>query len=451
MRTRHHLLSIVICLSVIGVTGCNSNLAKYQDPSESMDVVAHHNVYSEDDNLWDRLRDGMTLEIPHEPRVDSFIESYSRRPVLFERMEANAGPYLYHIVEELEARDMPLELALLPGIESNFTTTAVSRAGAVGMWQFIDSTGRKYGLERNAWFDERRHALSATKAALDYLEFLNERFNGDWELSLAAYNAGEGAVDRAREANAAKGLPTDYWSLDLPGETEEYVPRFLALVSIVKHPERHHISFAYLPNRPQLAQIETKRTVNLEQAAEKCGLDKKEFCKLNAAYLGAVTTSQPNHMLLVPAHKAEEMAQVVASLPEVKPTLKHVDATAVAYTVKKGDTLSSIARRHGVSVAKLQDVNRLRGSQIRVGQRLNITGGSTRTAGLQKASVQAKKRLYRVRSGDTLWSIAQSHSVTVDALCKHNGIAKNTLLKPGQELTIPTLRTAAVVKERKSS
>jgi membrane-bound lytic murein transglycosylase D len=448
MRTRHHLLSLVICSSVIGVTGCNSNLAKYPDPSESMDVVAHQHVYTEKDNLWDRLRDGMTLEIPHESRVDAFIESYTRRPQRFDRMQANAEPYLYHIVEELEARNLPLELALLPGIESNFTPTAVSRAGAVGMWQFIDSTGRKYGLKNNAWIDERRNALSATKAALDYLEFLNERFNGDWELSLAAYNAGEGAVDRARDANAAKGLPTDYWSLDLPRETEEYVPRFLAMASIVKHPERHHISFAYLPNRPQLAQIETKRTVSLEQAAERCGLDKKEFCKLNAAYLGAVTTSKSTHMLLVPADKAEEMTQVVANLPEVKPTLKHANAAAVAYTVRKGDTLSTISRRFGVSSERIRRANGLRSDLIRVGQRLTIKGGSTRTAALKKAS--GKKKLYRVKSGDTLWSIAQSHSVTVDALCRHNDLAKNSLLKPGQKLKIPSLRTASADKTRKS-
>jgi len=451
MRTPHLVLTLVICSSVLGVTGCNSNLARHQDPSESMEV-AFHRTYTPDHNLWDRLRDGMTMEVPDNPRVARFVDSYAKRTALFKAMQANATPYLYHIVEELEARDMPLELALLPGIESNFTTTAVSHAGAVGMWQFIGSTGRKYGLEQNIWFDERRHALSATKAALDYLEFLNERFNGDWELSLAAYNAGEGAVDRARAANAAKGLPTDYWSLDLPGETEEYVPRFLAVASIVKQPQAYDIHFTHLPNRPQLAQIETRRTVNLEQAAEQGGLDKKEFGKLNAAYLSSVTTSRASHQILVPADKADEMRKIVASLPETKPTLKHVNASTVAYTVRRGDTLSQIARRFGVSSSQIRSTNGLRGNLIKVGQRLTIKGGSKKsTAPTRYASVSSKRRSYRVKSGDTLWSIAQSHSVTVDALCRHNGIAKNTLLKPGQELSIPSLRTAAASGARENT
>ena len=226
-----HLLRLLVLLSAAALIGCNTNLARNSLPDDIPESQAKR-TYSADANVWDRLRDGMSLETPDNPRVRHFIDWYLERPAVLARMERNAELYLYHIVDKVEQREMPLELALLPAIESNYTPTATSRAGAAGIWQFIRSTGKLYGLEQTTWYDARRDLLASTDAALDYLAYLADYFGDDWEVALAAYNAGEGALGRARAANEQRGLDIDYWSLDLPRETQEYVPRLLALASI---------------------------------------------------------------------------------------------------------------------------------------------------------------------------------------------------------------------------
>ena len=376
------------------------------------------------------------MEIPGNSRVARFVQWYKEHPAYLERMQENAEPYLFHIVEELEKHNMPLELALLPAVESNYTPTAESRSGAVGMWQFIHSTGKNYGLDQNPWYDERRHPMASTEAALNYLIALHDMFGGDWELAIAAYNAGEGTVGRARTANEQKDLPTDYWSLDLPTETEEYLPRLLALASLIKRPRQHGVDLAYIPNRPQLVEVETVRTLDLATAAERSGLDKKEFGKLNAAYLTSVTTSQPKHRILVPAHKADELVAVLDQLPEVSappPPLRYADVVAKTYTVKRGDTLSAIARRFNVSVDRLQAANHMNGSVIKVGQDLTIKGGRP-TSSTRTASAEAV-RVYKVKSGDTLSAIARRFNVSPGQLQTANKL-DDSVIKVGQNLTI---------------
>ncbi|MEN8174376.1 MAG: LysM peptidoglycan-binding domain-containing protein [Pseudomonadota bacterium] len=434
---------IVALLAPLLVSGCNSNLARSLDPTEDIHIAG--NSFGPDADLWDRLRDGMRLDIPDNDRVEHYVERYAGKPELLEKMQENAAFYLYHIAEELERRDIPLELALLPAVESNFVPTARSSAGAEGMWQFIRSTGKVYGLEQNRWYDERRDLVASTKAALDYLSALHEQFDGDWELALAAYNAGEGRVRRAREYNARRNRPTDYWSLNLPTETRNYVPKLYALVTLAKQPDRYGIDLAYIPNRPALATVETRRTLDLASAAQRCGLDKKEFCKLNAAYVGAVTTSRPVHRLMVPLEKEAELRAVLDNLPEADPSdPRYAGALRVTYRVRKGDTLSSIARRHRVSVSQLRRENRVRKNVIHVGQRLTIPpGGKTRYA-VRKGSTGST---YRVKNGDTLWSISRNHGITVDSLCRRNSISRKTVLKPGQKLKIPVLRGAGVTPQ----
>lgn len=510
MRDLRSTLVLAATSVALVITGCNSNYARYSDPSESLVAGHYYRSYSSDANLWDRVRSGMRLNIPDNERVERFVRWYSEHPSYLDRMQKNAETYLFHIVEAIEKRGMPMELALLPAVESNYTPTARSHAGAVGMWQFISSTGKIYGLEQNALFDERRHVTASTEAALDYLNKLHDQFGGDWELAMAAYNAGEGAVGRARTRAESRNQPTDYWSLDLPTETEEYVPRLLALATLVKKPRKHGVELGYIPNHPKLAEIETTRTIDLVQAAERCGIDKDEFCKLNAAYLTSITTSQAKHRILVPADKADKLRTVLAQLPEIQPsriasisapparnttyrvkrgdtltgvatrfgvsvdqlrsanklkgsqinvgqklvikggkqtsgrttlaaapsssTSKQSAAVSSRYKVQSGDTLSSIARRFDVSVAQLQQTNQVKGGMIKVGQTLTINGKTAkRSAGGQKATA----KVYKVKSGDTIWSIAQSHQVKVDLLLAHNGLSNKTVIKPGQTLKIP--------------
>ena len=427
----------VVCLLILSAAGCNSNLARNADPDETV-ADASLPEFDADSDLWERVRAGMVLDAPDNARVRQFIDWYVERPSVLARMQRNAGFHLFHIVESVEARGLPMELALLPAIESNYTPSATSHAGAAGIWQFIRTTGKKYGLEQNAWYDARRDLVASTDAALDYLAYLNDFFDGDWELALAAYNAGEGKVAKARGRNERRGKDIDYWSIDLPRETREYVPRILALASIVRDPARYGVRLAYLPNRAGLELVNTDRTVDLVTAAKKCGLDEKEFCRLNAAYLAAVTTSRDSHRLFVPADKAETLREVLAALPEIQPqTLR-----ATTYTVRRGDTLSTIARRHGISVASLRTNNGIRGSLIRTGQKLTIAPAGPGARG--RILVASANRTYRVKNGDTLWTIARKHRITVDALRQHNGLSRKSVPQPGQTLKIPELRQAAV-------
>ena len=430
---RWTVLPLVIVLA-LAATGCNSKFSLIQDPSETL---VRRN-FSPDDDVWDRLRAGMTLDIPDNARVRRFVQWYLEHPRILARMQENADLYLFHIVDEVDRRGLPLELALLPAVESNYTPTATSHAGAAGIWQFIRSTGRVYGLEQNSWYDARRDLQASTDAALDYLAYLHGYFDGDWELAIAAYNGGEGTVSRARGKNERLGRDIDYWSLDLRTETEEYVPRLFALATLVKHSNRYDLDLAYIPNKPGLALVETERTVDLRKAAKKAGLDEQDFHGMNAAYVSAVTTSRPSHRILVPMHKADDLEKVLAELPEIRPEQLRV----TTYRVKRGDTVSSIARRFGVSQHKLRTDNNIRKNLIRVGQKLTIGGGSvTPHRTVARASTRST---YRVRKGDTLWHIARTHKVSLDALCQKNGLSKKAVLKPGQTLKIPRLREASV-------
>ena len=433
-------LRLLVIFLALAAAGCNSNLSFRSDPSEFL--VSRH--FSPDDDVWDRMRAGMELDIPDNPRVRKFVRWYLDHPATLEVMQENAELYLFHIVDSIDERGLPMELALLPAVESNYTPSATSRSGAAGIWQFIRSTGRVYGLEQNNWYDARRDLLASTDAALDYLAYLHKYFDGDWELAIAAYNGGEGTISRARGSNERSGEDIDFWSLELRQETEDYVPRLMALATLVKYPRRYGMKLAYIPNRPGLVTVETERTVNLADAAEKSGLDKKDFVKINSAYVSAVTTSRPTHRLLVPAHKADTLEKVLAELPEVKPQQFQV----ATYRVRKGDTISSIARRFGVSQGQIRAQNSLRKDLIQVGQQLTIKGG--KATSFRTVAAAPTRRTYKVRKGDTLWSIARSHKVSLNELLQSNGLSKKAVLKPGQTLRIPVVREASTEATRRS-
>jgi len=463
---------MVVFALAIAATGCGTQPARQSDSTEYQGEPSTR-VYGEDDDTWQRLRDGMAMRIPNRPEIERVARWYADRPAVIERMQANAAWYLFHIVDSVEKRGLPLELALLPAVESNFNPMATSRSGAAGLWQFMGPTGRLYGLEQNRHLDERRCIVDSTEAALDYLVYLNQLFDGDWELTLAAYNAGPGTVSRARANNERAGRPVDYWSLDLPAETKDYVPRLYALAKIVDHPHRYGVRLAHIPNRPRLAQIETSRSVDLKRAAQVSGIDQREFQVWNAAYTASVTTARKSHRLFVPAEKANSLRIALADLPEVavppppapKPAAR---ASRSSYTVRPGDTLYKVAGRLAVSVETLRRENQIQGDLIRPGQTLgysaNGKANAPRTAARSRASAtqkvaaktapakasvrpavpQTAGRSYRVKSGDTLWSIAKAHSIALDALCRYNKLTTKAVLTPGQVLGIPELSEASV-------
>jgi len=387
------------------------------------------------DSIWDRLRAGFQLEPLDSPLVERherwFMENEEFREAMFQRAER----YLYFIVEEVDKRGLPLEIALLPAIESAYKPNAYSRARASGLWQFIPSTGRRYGLKISWWYDGRRDIVASTRAALDYLEKLVADFNGDWHLALAAYNAGEGRIMRAVRWNQAHGLPTDFAHLRrIARETKHYVPKLQALINIVSNPERYGIELPHIPNAPYFTIVEADSQVDLGVIARLTGMDPDELHYINPGYRRWATDPDGPHHLLVPVDKKDA---VVAGLNSLPPEER---VQWVHHRVRRGDTLYEIARRYGVTVQSIKTANRLRSSLLRVGQSLMLPISPhaipARAATVRAAAPRSGRVVHRVRRGDTLYDIARYYGTTVGAIKRANGL-RGSLLRVGQRLVLP--------------
>jgi|GEM_PF-1658453 len=354
----------------------------------SKSKVARQLPHAPHEDMWNHIKAG--YQMPHyanHSQVKKFIRDYGKNPERLQRIANRATDYLHIVVNELKRRRMPTELALLPFVESAYVNTAHSHAGAAGMWQFIPSTGKLYGLKQNRGFDGRMDALESTRAALDYLQKLHRQFKGDWFLALAAYNAGEGRVSRAIRYNRARGRKTDYWSIRLPRETREYVPRLLAYKQIISRPHVFGFRLPRTPNMPKLVEINVNKPVNLRKAAMHAGLPSDTLTSLNPNFLKGVTTPRVSGRILLPRSQAGLLAHVIHQLPAERPV--SIRATSTRYKkkykkstkrksryrthrVKRGETLYRIAMRHGLTVNKLKRLNRMRSNTIRVGTRLRL-------------------------------------------------------------------------------
>ncbi len=461
-------------------------------------------------DLFDRIRAGYQLEDVDSRQVEREFRYYANNPAYLDRVFNRAAPYLYHIVQEVEARQMPLELALLPVVESAFEPYAYSVARASGLWQFIPPTGSRFGLKQNWWYDGRRDVVESTRAALDYLQFLHSEFD-DWLLAVAAYNCGEANVARAIRANKAAGQPTDFFSISprLPKETRAYVPKLLGMARLFLSPQDYGIEFSTLPNEAYFTQVETLGQIDMKLAADLAGLSYEELYTLNPAFHRWATDPSGPHFLLLPADTADLFRESVQQLTadermrvshhRVQPgdtvaeiarqyhTQAHVirelnDLTANAklmvgddlrvpsgvtelpakvqlaalrvdrgtrarggvHVVKRGDTLSAIARRNRMSVRSLAAMNNIGvNDTIRAGQRLVVnksaagSTAATRTASTNHgAGAGSGGSSYTVRKGDSLWSIARRFGVSVSQIVAWNGIASDSTIKPGQKLTV---------------
>lgn len=304
------------------------------------------------DDLWQRIRNGFGMPDLHNPLVADRQSWYLNRPDGLRRIFARGARYLHHIVEELEKRGMPTELALLPMVESAYNPQAVSRARAMGMWQFIPSTGKNYDLAQNWWVDERRDILASTDAALRYLQNIYE-IHGDWHLALASYNWGENAVARAIARNTALNLPTDYGSLAMPEETRYYVPKLQALKNIVAHPEYFDFHLPPIPNQPYFESVVKPERIDLAVAARLAEMPLDEFVALNPAYHRPVMNGHQAGPLLLPTDRIDTfLANLAQYAAENKPL-----SNWVTYTMKRGDTLAGIAVRHKISERRLRQIN----------------------------------------------------------------------------------------------
>ncbi len=408
----------------------------------SAQVVDDENTPAISD-IWQRIRHGFQLldEDLDNPRIDQQRLWFASRTGSLETIAKRSSPYIHYIVEALDNRDMPLELALLPVIESAYNPLAYSPSQAAGLWQFIPSTGRNFKLKQTRWYDGRRDIVASTEAALDYLTYLNQMFDGDWLLTLAAYNAGEGTVSRAIKRNNGLGLPTDYWNLQLPKQTQAYVPKLLGLAQLIASPQAYALNLPEVPDEPYFARVPLEHQLDLQRIASLAKVPAEHIRALNPAFKEGITLDGPQHVL-VPAEQAERLERKLATrdpdeLLQVQP-----------YIVRSGDTLSGIAQRHGTSVASIRQLNKLKNNQLRIGQHLKLAGAApqvaqqTTTSTTSKAPAASK---YQVRKGDTLGAIAARHGTSVKQLRQLNNL-QHDRLKIGQTLLIKPGSTRYVVR-----
>ncbi|HAS8383970.1 TPA: LysM peptidoglycan-binding domain-containing protein [Vibrio vulnificus] len=392
------------------------------------------------EDVWQRIAMQLSLEVPDHEKVDYYRTWYLKHPNHLKTVSQRATPFLYLITEKIEARDLPLELALLPVVESSFDPFAYSHGSAAGLWQFVPGTGKMYGLEQNFWYDGRRDVAAATDAALDYLSYLNKRFDGDWNHAIAAYNSGGGRVSSAIRKNNKLGKPIDFFSLDLPKETSGYVPKLLALADIVANQEKYGIDIPAIPNQPVLTLVDPKEQLDLAIAAQYAGLPVKELQSYNPAYNQWSTAPEGPFQLLIPVDKAEEF---LAKVEENRGK----GMKMVRYKVRSGDTLSVLAEKHNTTSEVIRTANSLNGNNIRVGQYLLIPTSQkdastyTLSAANRLAKTQATARgkyklTHTVKSGESLWSIAKANKVDHQALAKWNGMGPRDTLRIGQDLVI---------------
>ena len=416
------------------------NHADISHPAE-WDVELQDRVI--DNNIWLRVADGLTIDVPQIRRVTVQRDWYAKHQSYLNRVADRAQPFLYFIVEEIDKRDMPMELALLPIVESAFDPFAYSHGRASGMWQFIPGTGKRFKLEQNWWYDGRRDVYASTHAALDYLEYLHRLFKGNWLHALAAYNSGEGNVRRAIRNNKKRNKPTDFWNLKLPKETKAYVPKLLALADLLKRDAEFALDWKPIPNKPAIAKIDIGSQLDLALAADMAGMSVEEIYRYNPGFNRWSTAPKGPHYLILPLEKAD---QFTVALAETSPEER---VRWLRYTIRNGDSLSTIASKHNTTVATLRSVNRIRGSGIRAGDTLLIPTASQsqysytlsaerRLATKQNAKRKGNKQTYVVQPGDSFWDISRRFGVHHRTLAKWNGMAPTDPLKVGKKLVIWT-------------
>lgn len=384
-----------------------------------------------DEDVWQRIRRGFAMKELNNPLIKRHEKWYASHPDYVLRMSERARRYLFHIVEEVERRGMPTEIALLPVIESAFNPGANSVASASGIWQFIPSTGKTFGMEQNWWYDERRDVIGATNGALDYLQKLHDQF-GDWELALAAYNWGEGAVARAQAKNRRLGKPADYSHIKMPRETQNYVPKLLAVKNIVSDPARFGIVLHDIPNEPYFAIVTPSKPMDIKVAAELADISMEEFIALNPANNRPVILQNQADVILLPVDKVETFRDNLEKSNQKLVSWK-------SYKTEKGESFQEIAARFDIPLEQLRSANGLSKFAAQSnGQTLLVPADEDdefSPFNLHATAVQEMSGFsYTVRKGDTLSTIARRFHVSKASLLAMN--AGKQRLRVGQRFTI---------------
>jgi len=399
-------------------------------------------------DLWSRIRAGYQFHhqyIPHasQQRIDGYIARYSRHPKNIFRQTERASTYLYYVVDQLQQHNLPTELALLPFVESSYDPFAYSSGHASGLWQFIPGTGARFKLNKNWWIDERRDVVESTEAAIKYLKYLYQYFDNDWLLAIAAYNAGEGTVSRAIRRHRQQGKPTDYWSLPLPKETVNYLPKLFAWSEIVLNPDSYQLRLAHINNRPYFSSVNIGSQIDLAKVATMVNISIDNLYALNPAFNRWATDPEAPHNVLIPVDKVETLQAALATHPiNERVQWQH-------YTIQLNDSLSTIAARFNTTVAVLKSVNQLKSNRIRTGKSLVIPSQmqleshynqrlQQRVAKRQKSAATDNK--YRIEHvvthGETLWGIARRYNVSTRNIAHWNNISEQGVLHQAQRLVV---------------
>ncbi|MEH6575729.1 MAG: LysM peptidoglycan-binding domain-containing protein [Amphritea sp.] len=453
------LVNKIVVLATAGllISGCQNNAQfKPDSPMEasaekadasSLELMPAQPVLEQPapvTDLWTLTRDNLALNLDqNQARLKTQFNWYNSHPQYMQRVTQRASRYYYYILSEVLKRGMPAEVALLPIVESAYDPFAYSHGRAAGAWQFIPGTARHFGLKSSWWYDGRRDIVASTDAALTYLQQLNKRFDGDWELALAAYNCGGGNVSKAIRHNKQKGLPTDYWSLNLPKETQAYIPKLLAVAKLIRDAEQHKLELPALANQPVFQIIELDSQIDLAQAAELASISTQELYQLNPGFNRWATDPEGPHRLLIPVEKANLFRTKLAALP----IEQRVNWTR--YKIKSGDAISTIARRYNTTTAVIRSANKMQNNKLRAGRYLLIPTARNQSSDYvlsqtqrynrkqsQLANSNRKKQTYTVRSGDSFWVIARKFDVSVRQLASWNQMAPGDTLRSGQQLAI---------------
>lgn len=392
-----------------------------------------------DNNLWLRMQQGYAMPTITSPYTTKYENWYASRPDYVDKMMARSQKYLFYVVEEVEKRGMPTEIALLPMIESAYNPRAYSRSHAAGIWQFIPNTGTYFGLQQNWWVDHRRDVTAATQAALDYLEKLHGMF-GSWDLALAAYNAGEGTVGRAINRNQKSGLPTDYQSLKLPLETAQYVPKLQAIKNIVTNPEQYGLNIALIPNQAYFAETDAPSQIDARIAANLAEISHEEFALLNPSYNRPVIASKNNsHKLLLP----------VSAVDRFQNNLNNYDKSLISwkvYKAKSGEYMANIAKKFNMTLSRLRDVNGLpKNKKIQKSLHLLVPAEKSDPNKINVATLARQKSYdqggslrhvtHKIKRGETLSTLAIKYGTNTKDLMKINRL-KSTRIRYGQIIKI---------------
>jgi len=404
-------------------------------------------------DIWVRVRNGFNIDdTVDNPRLQAELKWYAKHQKYLDRVVARSEPFLHYVLSEAEKRQLPTELVLLPIVESAYQTFAYSHGRASGIWQFIPSTGKIYGLKQNWWYDGRRDVYASTQAALKYLENLNREFKGNWLHALAAYNSGSGTVRRAIRKNKKRGKPTDFWSLKLPKETQAYVPKLLALKRLINNPADYGITLNCVSDMPYFEAVDIHAQLDLAMAADLAEIDLDRLYQLNPAFNHWATAPYGPHRLLIPVDNADAFKENLAKIPEAE------RVKWKRHKIKPGQTLSHIADRYSVSVSSLKRLNNLRSNSIREGKYLVIPVSSRKLSDYNLTAYQRKKTLQNIRRkgnkithivkrGDTFWDLSRTYRVNSHNIARWNGMAIRDPLREGQKLVIwtkvPTTKSAS--------